>query len=851
MKEYEHIQFMAQKLGFQSFTELQHKAFCADETYNPDRWLFVIGATSSGKTLIPLLLYFREYMRKKGEGKPHRLLFAVPYRALAGQKQKEISEMAERLGLELRVTLSTGEFRGDDMDVLNGKTDIAVIIYEKVFMFSSMKRSFLDSYDMLVLDEIGLTQDTSRGIKADFILLQAVAHEKLRAIALGTPFYDWSRYISAGNFFQIQVNQRPILLETYPIYYTKAGVNYVGSGCMAVQPCLFESLHNRGIEVNPRRRTDRIIADICQYHLGMGHKILIFENNRTEVRLLAQRLCSELSERGVLKAEKSESACRQYILEETAVQNDEELYGIMDKNDYRAFSAGIGYHNADVPTSLRLLIEKEFLESDGCLRILCSTETLVYGINSNADAVIIPSMIKQHIEELQSADFLYPNEYMNYIGRAGRLDPSLPADRQVRKGYVYPFLKAKYCIPDEERVNPEKDQKLLWENLQKEVQRPLVISSCFFSADLDTLPFYLLSLFPNAADGCSGCSALTADELLRYTRLLPKPPGLEIDEKERIDGLLDLLLKRKLICIANDEEDEDEEYVPEYRLTDVGRKLSGYIIGIDDYDGLTAMICRCITDKNMFKADLLLGVMVSSEVRIHIAQDIPPLTDYYPQTLEQSVRAMKQMLERQSRGVFSKSQYQAIKEDIKNYTAWLKNGQYKRLAGYRRFQRQRLLFALFLWSDENCTIKQFYDAFFVNYTQMKRFAEYISYRLDIIRLALPSVTDENGELLYRKIGMERLREAELWMKEQSDELFYRIPAFICRFLNIQCSDPREAQKIRAVAKVYIDLRRIQDKGETLDQSERKKVKEIKARIETWHNEEWKKAFRSEFREVLL
>ncbi|CBL35450.1 hypothetical protein CL3_00110, partial [butyrate-producing bacterium SM4/1] len=49
MKEYEHIQFMAQKLGFQSFTELQHKAFCADETYNPDRWLFVIGATSSGK----------------------------------------------------------------------------------------------------------------------------------------------------------------------------------------------------------------------------------------------------------------------------------------------------------------------------------------------------------------------------------------------------------------------------------------------------------------------------------------------------------------------------------------------------------------------------------------------------------------------------------------------------------------------------------------------------------------------------------------------------------------------------------------------------------------------------------
>ena len=103
---------------------------------------------------------------------------------------------------------------------------------------------------------------------------------------------------------------------------------------------------------------------------------------------------------------------------------------------------------------------------------------------------------------------------------------------------MYPFLKAKYCIPDEERDNPEKDQKLLWENLQKEVQHPIIISSCFFSADLDTLPFYLLSLFPNAADGCSGCAALTADELLRYTRLLPKPPGLEIDEKNGLTGFL-------------------------------------------------------------------------------------------------------------------------------------------------------------------------------------------------------------------------------------------------------------------------------------------------------------------------
>lgn len=338
---------------------------------------------------------------------------------------------------------------------------------------------------------------------------------------------------------------------------------------------------------------------------------------------------------------------------------------------------------------------------------------------------------------------------------------------------------------------------------------------------------------------------------MSYIRLLPKPLGSEIDDIGQTDNLVSLLLKRKLICIENDDEDEDDEYVPEYCLTDVGRKLSGYIISITDYDELNSMICKCITDKNMFKADLLIGILTSSEVSLHIAQDIPPLTDYYPQTLEQAVTAMKQMLDRQMQGVFSKKQYQAIKEDIKKYTVWLKKRQYKRLAEYRRFRRQRLMFALILWSDENCTIKQFYDAFSVNYTQMKRFSEYISYRLDIIRLALPAVVAEDGELLSKKVGLERLREVEIWLKEQADELFYRIPAFICRFLNIQCGNPREAQKIREVAKAYMDLKQIQDKGKILDQSKRKKIEKIKDRIDTWQNKEWKQVFYERFGEVLL
>ena len=38
------------------------------------------------------------------------------------------------------------------------------------------------------MDEIGLIQDYSRGIKIDFILAKAKVSKNLRVIALGTPF---------------------------------------------------------------------------------------------------------------------------------------------------------------------------------------------------------------------------------------------------------------------------------------------------------------------------------------------------------------------------------------------------------------------------------------------------------------------------------------------------------------------------------------------------------------------------------------------------------------------------------------------------------------------------------------
>ena len=92
------IQTIAEELGYPELNELQKLVFESPETY-PDetgntRNLMIIGPTSSGKTLIPKLLYYDAVLEALEKGMPTpKMLFVVPYRALAAQKVSELRIM--------------------------------------------------------------------------------------------------------------------------------------------------------------------------------------------------------------------------------------------------------------------------------------------------------------------------------------------------------------------------------------------------------------------------------------------------------------------------------------------------------------------------------------------------------------------------------------------------------------------------------------------------------------------------------------------------------------------------------------------------------------------------------------
>lgn len=80
LDNYEKMLWLANHLGYPSFTDLQKTAFRSENVYDSGRDLFIIGETSSGKTLIPMLMYYAAYQeaREKQQSPPRCfLLFLI------------------------------------------------------------------------------------------------------------------------------------------------------------------------------------------------------------------------------------------------------------------------------------------------------------------------------------------------------------------------------------------------------------------------------------------------------------------------------------------------------------------------------------------------------------------------------------------------------------------------------------------------------------------------------------------------------------------------------------------------------------------------------------------------------
>lgn len=632
--DYHSLAELAHSMGYTEFTQLQQDAFHNPQILDPNRNILVIGPTSSGKTLIPMLMYYQRVREANLDHKERpKMLFIVPYRALASQKCAEIVAPFQKVygeGRTLWTVQSTGEYRYADGIIQRAEMNVAVVISEKAFLFSCENHAFLSQFDEVVFDEIGLLADEGRGAKLDFLLAWCHMLQRdnghPRMTLLATPYYDWSAYIEKFDLTLVRSNVRPVLLErpvfvigkqekkvAYPagreenaplpevLHICREGKKettrcdaVMSQGeeefrCSTDMPC-------RSNSAIPCVRIGRactfpivklrpgmpyksyVIARLCRWHLKYNRQVLIFWNNREEVRQLA--LCLYDLLRDSLPDAPSLEECKKQVLDGCSEQiksydgassqstkmTEDELYGVLEDNHYRALCSGIGFHSSAVPNELRCYIEEQFLER-GKLKIVCSTETLAYGVNSAVDVVIIADMTKM---KGQVQCVLSANEYQNYVGRAGRLRPGKSLEDIV--GWIHPIINGH--SPDDKQFEPDEGMYAHWMKIRNPMISEMMYSR-IFDADNQFLPFMLLCLLPDKSDVAVG-----KEKLLEWLEQLPRIPGQQI----MLDPALDFLQQENLVKTSRTMRRlSTQNTSPRYYVTERGQQIRGYTPSIDDY----------------------------------------------------------------------------------------------------------------------------------------------------------------------------------------------------------------------------------------------------------------------------
>ena len=754
MPAYEDYLALAKEHEITAFTALQDEAFQNSHIDDPEANLFVIGETSSGKTLIAELLYEKllQDAQRAGAESP-KMLFVVPYRALASQKKQEFDSFFA--AYDLSIVQSTGEFRDRDRDVQLGNVDVAVIITEKAFRFQANDAGFLAKYDLIVLDEVGLINTEDRGIFCDFLLVWGTSlHSSTgrpRLVSLGTPFYDWDVYVSHYGFTAISTNgSRPVALENHTIIYSDNSLRRVdgtcgflhpflrvtpntleknlqlpepyatdcpkdGKPCPITDPCRVEPERPCGrigatcvypLLVSRGSVKRQILLQICEKHLLQGHQILIFINNRAEVveisRFLYERLRQMTTLKDIFPEPPSAEECRREILTACGL-NADDVYGILEydggpglKMDcYQAIKSGIAFHSAALPNELRTYIEDRLLAGRE-MKIVCSTETLAFGVNSAVDVVVVASLVKQ---EGSMSRLITMNEYRNYAGRAGRLRPGNCSPG----GTVYTLV----------RENQEED----WNRMREEP--PPRLMSVFYSSIDEKLPFFLLNLIPNDGNG------IRFEQLLGYAGLMPREGTEEEDDleghvREAVDFLVDNELLEKTVSRGRGRKAAG----PTYLLTGIGGKMRGYILNRSDFTDLRSFV----------------GEYVNS-----VFQEPDKVTFLYRLlSTKQAASALN--------SVFENSDTKLSWRELRDYIRGKSTGSDAAHWSYGK-KDEKLLYvlgAVLAWCDGE-SARVIYTHFGVQYALLNRLTEQLSYLVEIGRCFIPDIVERKGRELSRRL----------------------------------------------------------------------------------------------------
>ncbi len=338
--------------------------------------------TASGKSLVAYISIVNRLLKEPGKA-----IYVVPLKALAREKYEEL-KVFEKLGF--KVGISTGDL--DDSDPRLGRYDIIVCTSEKADSLLRHKVSWINNVNVLVVDEIHLINDASRGPTLEVIISRFKAlNEKTQIIALSATIKNATELSIWLDAKLVKSDWRPVPL--------REGVFY--QDVIRFDDGKIEQV--KGTE----KKSVEILVENSVKKKG---QVLVFVNTRRSTVSVANRVSKvvekKLTTKEKEKLEKLLNDLKNKLPELTSV----------DKKLFFCLKRGVAFHNAGLSSIHRRFIENNFKKR--LLKCIVATPTLAAGVNIPAQRVVVRDLWRYDPNfGMNPIPIL---EYKQQAGRAGR-----------------------------------------------------------------------------------------------------------------------------------------------------------------------------------------------------------------------------------------------------------------------------------------------------------------------------------------------------------------------------------------------------------------------------------------------
>lgn len=197
----EKIYSLLETKGFEELRPSQYKSI--DAGLFEDKNLLVCTPTASGKTLVAEFAFLNAVLHDKGKA-----AYIVPLKALASEKFKQFKKDYP----SLKIGLSSGDLDSSDSHL--NYSDVIITTSEKFDSLLRHKAPFIQRLKTVVVDEIHLLNDASRGPTLEIIL--TILKQKLKNIqiiglsaTIGNPA-ELSEWLNAT---LVEDSWRPVVLR--------------------------------------------------------------------------------------------------------------------------------------------------------------------------------------------------------------------------------------------------------------------------------------------------------------------------------------------------------------------------------------------------------------------------------------------------------------------------------------------------------------------------------------------------------------------------------------------------------------------------------------------------------------